>query len=333
MNKFSVFIPTYNAAQRIEKCLISIRQQEYPADKVEIVVVDGGSTDGTRAIAGEFGATVLDNPKKLAHFAFSEFAAQATGDLVIMFAADNELGVPNWLSMANTAFERYRDMSALWGRQVAAPQDPPANHYYELIQNDPLSFFVNRNLDFYKRYGSIFEVEGSTGWLFRVEAGRPLVWGANGLVLRWELAKPFFLKSFAGDNDVFQGVIESGHNLVGYLPGMKIIHHHIRSVAEWAGKLKRNFHRHFLSHYEERNMGWILDKTFRRRLLLWIIYAGVPFFSGFDAVVRSVRDRNACWLYHPVFNMVQLTVYSWLMLSTREGRSYLKKSLLRTFGP
>jgi glycosyltransferase involved in cell wall biosynthesis len=42
-----VVIPALNEARTIERCLHSIREQEYPVYLIRIVVVDGGSTDGT----------------------------------------------------------------------------------------------------------------------------------------------------------------------------------------------------------------------------------------------------------------------------------------------
>lgn len=43
----SVVIPTYNAADTIEKCIESVFNQNYPKDKVEVIVVNNASTDST----------------------------------------------------------------------------------------------------------------------------------------------------------------------------------------------------------------------------------------------------------------------------------------------
>ena len=45
--KVTVIVPTYNEAKLIEKKLDNIAEQEYPRDKLEVIVVDSASTDKT----------------------------------------------------------------------------------------------------------------------------------------------------------------------------------------------------------------------------------------------------------------------------------------------
>ncbi|RLI30399.1 glycosyl transferase family 2, partial [Candidatus Bathyarchaeota archaeon] len=53
----SVTIPTKNSEETISFCLQSIREQSYP--DIEIVVVDGFSSDKTRMIAESYGAKIV----------------------------------------------------------------------------------------------------------------------------------------------------------------------------------------------------------------------------------------------------------------------------------
>jgi len=53
----SVIIPTFNNSRTIERCLKSVLRQSYTNS--ELIVVDNNSSDGTRKIAQECGATVL----------------------------------------------------------------------------------------------------------------------------------------------------------------------------------------------------------------------------------------------------------------------------------
>ena len=44
--KVSITIPIYNDGASIERCIESLRAQAYPEEKIELVVIDDGSTDG-----------------------------------------------------------------------------------------------------------------------------------------------------------------------------------------------------------------------------------------------------------------------------------------------
>jgi glycosyltransferase involved in cell wall biosynthesis len=52
----TVIVPTYNSAKTLQRCLASIEQQTYP--NIEVVLVDGGSDDGTVSVAAPFNAQV-----------------------------------------------------------------------------------------------------------------------------------------------------------------------------------------------------------------------------------------------------------------------------------
>ncbi len=51
--KVSVIIPTYNEKDNIDECLNYLKIQTYPQEKMEVIVVDNGSTDETSSIVKE----------------------------------------------------------------------------------------------------------------------------------------------------------------------------------------------------------------------------------------------------------------------------------------
>lgn len=60
----TVGLPVLDEERHLRACLEAIAAQRYPSI-LEIVVADGGSTDGTRAIAADFGnVRVVDNPRR-----------------------------------------------------------------------------------------------------------------------------------------------------------------------------------------------------------------------------------------------------------------------------
>ena len=46
----SIVIPIYNSSKSIERCLLSIKQQNVNKNKIEIIAVDDGSTDDSLEI-------------------------------------------------------------------------------------------------------------------------------------------------------------------------------------------------------------------------------------------------------------------------------------------
>lgn len=92
--KISIVTATYNVAGSLEATLASIREQTYP--DLEMVIVDGGSTDGTVAIAKCFAgpnATIVSEPDKGIYDAMNKGVGLATGEYInFMNAGDRFAG-------------------------------------------------------------------------------------------------------------------------------------------------------------------------------------------------------------------------------------------------
>ena len=88
----SIVIPCRNEAKRIARCLESVLQNNYPPDRIEILVVDGMSSDGTREILAEYARKhgqirVLDNPRRIIPCAMNLGIRAARGEIVIRLDA------------------------------------------------------------------------------------------------------------------------------------------------------------------------------------------------------------------------------------------------------
>ena len=79
----SVVLPTLNERDHVVDCLTSLLAQDYTID--EILVVDGGSTDGTTALARGIDerVRVVDNPRTTAAAAMNIGLTEARHDLVV----------------------------------------------------------------------------------------------------------------------------------------------------------------------------------------------------------------------------------------------------------
>ena len=83
----SAVVCTLNSISGIEKCLLSLRD----AGVGEKIVVDGGSTDGTREVAEQLADVVLEDPGTGLGNARNVGIAQSTRALVLNMGSDNVL--------------------------------------------------------------------------------------------------------------------------------------------------------------------------------------------------------------------------------------------------
>ena len=95
----SVIIPNYNGKQFIESCLRTVLATDYP--RLEIIVVDDGSTDGSAELVEErFGqdnrVRLIRQDSKGAAAAKNTGAKVATGDIFCFLDYDTEVE-PSWL--------------------------------------------------------------------------------------------------------------------------------------------------------------------------------------------------------------------------------------------
>ncbi len=326
--KFSFNIPTYNASEHLESCLKSIFSQDYPHERIEVLIADGGSSDDTIEIATKYPIKLLHNPRRLVDYASKINAANATGDLLVAFAADNDLGSRNWLSRVAQVFQAHPEVSAFWCDMIASESDPRINKYYELIKSDPMTAFLNKNLQWYLKNSKSTSIDGESYHAFRVRKDRSLVWGANGMVFRTNLYKPIMLRGeYIGDNDVFQEMVENGHDVVAFSPTLKVYHHHLKSFQHWMKKWERNYRLHTLSHLETRKMNWMGIENLRARLLLWFPYSLIPMISLSHSAYLSVRDKNINWLYQPPSAFFQSYFLLKETLGSKEGIRMIRSIL------
>ena len=98
----TVIVPCRNEERWIGRCLQSIFDNDYPHDRLEVLVVDGLSSDGTRAIVAAFAANcprlrLLSNERKITPAALNLGIAAAGGSIVIRMDAHVEYP-PDYIS-------------------------------------------------------------------------------------------------------------------------------------------------------------------------------------------------------------------------------------------
>lgn len=88
----SVICPIYNEEKYIAKCIDSILAQDYPKDDLEVIFVDGMSSDRTREIVAEYSAKypfirLIDNPYRIVPPAMNIGIKASMGDIIVRLDA------------------------------------------------------------------------------------------------------------------------------------------------------------------------------------------------------------------------------------------------------
>lgn len=117
----SVIVPTCNRSRLLPTCLETLRAQEYPPDRYEIIVVDDGSTDATPDVAAAFCRRPAPPPTRLVrqphrglNAARNAGIRAAEGD-PICFVDDDVDVPPTWLAAMVDGAERYPAAGCLGG--------------------------------------------------------------------------------------------------------------------------------------------------------------------------------------------------------------------------
>jgi glycosyltransferase involved in cell wall biosynthesis len=84
----TIAMPAYNEERYIEACIASVQAQDYPADRIEILVCDGRSTDRTRDLLATLSAhdpriRVIDNPARLQAAGLGLLVKHSRGDVIV----------------------------------------------------------------------------------------------------------------------------------------------------------------------------------------------------------------------------------------------------------
>jgi glycosyltransferase involved in cell wall biosynthesis len=101
--RVTVAIPALDEAAHIEATVASVLQQDVDGG-LEVLVVDGGSTDGTQELAERAGATVLENPRKVIPAALNIALEAARGDVLIRLDGHSEMP-PGYIAAALRALD------------------------------------------------------------------------------------------------------------------------------------------------------------------------------------------------------------------------------------
>jgi len=292
-------IPVLNAAEQLPGCLESIVRQHYPEDMVEVLVVDGGSTDETVHVARSFRATVLDNPQKLAEPGVDIGIKSAKGEIIFVMAADNGLPCVDWIRLMVKPFVERPDVMGAFTQIVSSPTDNTFTRYYCRLHVEPFTWFVYGDTANPRFFGDAYDVtasgKGYVIYKFTVMK-HPLIALAQGFGLR----RTFVRRPGYEQDDILPIIqmIEDGQALA-YVPDAGIYHHHLDSLGHFIRKYRwriRNSLYETSAGFDTR--GRYLSQWRRARKYLFEIYGLTMILPVIDSFTLALCEKDLCMLWH-----------------------------------
>ncbi len=128
--KISFIIATYFGEKTLKECLTNIYSQNYPKDKIEVIIVDGGSKDKTLEIAKKFPVKIILNPKKWndgVGMGKSQGGRIAKGDFIAFVDQDNLILGKNWIKEMLKPFYKDEKVSIIGSKLAVIKQDNLVN--------------------------------------------------------------------------------------------------------------------------------------------------------------------------------------------------------------
>lgn len=108
----TVIMPIRNEADFIARSLGAVLAQDYPPDRMEVLIADGMSDDNTRAVVAQTAAqqphipvALLDNPARIVPTGFNRALAQARGAIIVRVDG-HTLIEPDYVRQCVAALER-----------------------------------------------------------------------------------------------------------------------------------------------------------------------------------------------------------------------------------
>ena len=179
--KMSIVTVCLNAAGTVEQALDSVLSQTCPP--FEYIAIDGGSTDGTRAILERYRPRlthVILEPDEGIYDAFNKGVARATGDVVGILNAD-DLYAPWALETVAEAYRKSSDTGVFYGKLAVVDEArrrwtvyPVGDHRFltgRMSIAHPATFVARRMYERYGLFDPSCRVSGDWEFILRLFRG------------------------------------------------------------------------------------------------------------------------------------------------------------------
>lgn len=323
MKSISVIMATLNSGLILEKCVKSIREQNYDQEKIEIIVADGGSTDGTIEIIKKYNGKVIPENTGSPEAAKAIALKQAKNEIVFQINDDIILPDKDWLEKMVSFFDKEPDIVGCYTwRYTHKKNDQILSRYFSLFgANDPVAYFLGK-ADRQSYLSSKWNLSGKAqdkGEYFLVEFTKENLStvGSNGFLIKRELLmKAKIDEKLFFHIDVNWDLIEQGYNKYVVVKN-DVWHAAEESLGQFLKKRKKYMEDLYLRDFSQRRYFLYNPQKDKIRIIGYSLYALTGTGPLLEAVRGFLRIPDLAWFLHPVVCFSMFWIYFWVVIKNR----------------
>ncbi|MFZ5845398.1 MAG: glycosyltransferase family 2 protein [Patescibacteria group bacterium] len=317
----SIIIVTRNSEKKLPLALTSLEKQYYPKDKIEVIAVDGGSTDNTLSILkkSDFPIKVIQGKYPNNQEARRAVGLKyAKGEIVAYIDSDNYLPHKSWLKKMVAPFLQHPEIVGSFTlRYGYRKNDTLLNRYFALLGSaDPVDHFLKKGerlsylYDQWNRYGTII-AKDQDYIIVQFDPQFFPTLGANGFLAR----RKIWAKTRLGVANSVHVDVAYDLALMGYqsyaVVDDAIIHDTATSLVDFIQKRTK-----YILYYQL-TAGSRKYRVFdpKRKDDVWnllrFIFFSLTIVQPLIFAIRGyLKKRDLAWFIHPIYCFIITIVYS-----------------------
>jgi len=316
----SFIICTYNCKKNAERCFSSILAQDYPKKKIEILALDGGSTDGTIKLAKKMRVKVIHNPARYPEgkgrgkwLGFKK----ARNEIVVFIDSDNKLVEKDWIRKMVMPLISDDEVNFCICRMAIVKSDKAVNRYLSLIGTDPVVAY--RSIDSLLALRRLRLIDKGDYYFYKITPKNFIITGGYYFAVKKKTLKK--IGGYTQDTDVVYNLAKAGLGGVAIPKGAHVHHLIIDNINNFLKKKIWWAELYFRKQRQGRDFNWIGNNLNEKLRLIFIIFGNLIFLPAlFTGAIMAVRDRESAWFFHPFMTFLATYAYLW---------AYIKSKIIR----
>ncbi len=334
--KISIIIPTKDDAKGLEKCILSIKRQSYPQNKLEIIVVNDRSKDNTASIIRKYKAIYLDNifdgnkTINRSEVGKSIGLHNAKGKYVYVLEQDIELVGNNFFEKLVYPLEADEKIVASFGREgVPSKKMTWVTKFisYHPIQCDPMYEYFSASIN------SRVVKKTKNYWILNYANFK--IPPAGRMLFRTSVIKANESWNWPGffDLDSVCALVKDGYHTFAYVPSAGIYHFHAKTLSHLVYKRVRNLHMHFFPYQETTYFKWfdVSNKKDIFKIIAWIIYANLIIPATIRGIYRAIKEKDSVLLAEPLITIATTDILVFNLIAAKDGQKLIYKMIRNLF--